>query len=627
MNNGKIHTAGDIAVRLWLSTSLYLVVGGIVYVIFTSSGNDLTYILIASVPAFACSLVGSLPALIVLWFCLITICKRSSSPERKWLLLILSQLFITLFYTLPIVVLKGFFSNPDNEIAGALQNGGLVTGVLFLATVFAAVMNQTAVQQLFSANDTQLTHLIHSNTTDMQHEQSSSETGSQSAFQSSSPWDSKPVNKTIIKLGITGALILLMLIPVSYIESLITERAERQEQIVKEVSSRWAASQTVTPLYLVIPYKTGDSVGKKEITENLVILPEQVSVKGNVEPEKRHRSAYDVLLYRSQLSINGEFRFSLPQNIPADKLLLTEAKLCTGISDFKGIEKKVTVRFGENDVLLSPGLPVDIDSSGLSAPVSISAAQLTAAIPFSFSLALKGSSSLHFKPMSANSSFDLASSWPHPSFDGNVIPVKDNGREENGFPAKWSFSNANLPFATVLLGGAIKSYNDLSFGVSLIQPVDQYAKSMRSIKYAILVIGLTFALFFIIEIVQKNPVHPIQYILVGLALVIFYSLLVSISEFIPFDFAYLIAATATVVLITLYTRSHFRNWKTAGIFFSILSGLYGFIYTLISLEDTALLTGSIALFVVLAIAMYTTRKINWYQPLGTKSEATFSSSI
>ena len=150
---------------------------------------------------------------------------------------------------------------------------------------------------------------------------------------------------------------------------------------------------------------------------------------------------------------------------------------------------------------------------------------------------------------------------------------------------------------------------------------------MRSIKYAILVIGLTFALFFIVEILQKNPVHPIQYILVGLALVIFYSLLVSISEFIPFDSAYLIAAIATIILITLYTKSHFKNWKTAGIFFGVLSGLYGFIYTLISLEDTALLTGSIALFVVLAIAMYATRKINWYQPLETKQDARFSSSI
>ena len=460
----------------------------------------------------------------------------------------------------------------------------------------------------------------------MQQEQPSSEMSNQSQFQPSFS-ESKPINKTLIKVGITAALILLMMIPVSYIQGLITERQERQEQIVKEVSSKWASDQTVTPLYLVIPYKTGDSLNKKEVTENLVILPEQVSVKGNVEPEKRHRSAYDVMLYCSKLDISGEFRFSLPKNIPADKLVLTEARLCTGVSDFKGIEKKVSIHFGSDDILLSPGLPVNIDSNGLSAPVEITAAQLSASIPFAFSLSLKGSSSLHFKPLSGNSNFEMASSWPHPSFDGNVIPVKDNGNEEAGFPAKWSFSNANLPFATTLQGDAIKSYNDLSFGVSLIQPVDQYTRSMRSIKYAILVIGLTFALFFIVEILQKNPVHPIQYILVGLALVIFYSLLVSISEFIPFDSAYLIAAIATIILITLYTKSHFKNWKTAGIFFGVLSGLYGFIYTLISLEDTALLTGSIALFVVLAIAMYATRKINWYQPLGTKQDARFSSSI
>ena len=137
---------------------------------------------------------------------------------------------------------------------------------------------------------------------------------------------------------------------------------------------------------------------------------------------------------------------------------------------------------------------------------------------------------------------------------------------------------------------------------------------MRSAKYAILIIGLTFAVFFIFELMQKKPVHPVQYMLIGIALVIFYTLLVSISEMILFDYAYTIAAVATIVLISLYAKSHFNTWRSAVIFGLLLSGLYGFIYVLISLEDTALLVGSIALFIVVAVIMYVTRKINWYQP-------------
>jgi inner membrane protein len=163
----------------------------------------------------------------------------------------------------------------------------------------------------------------------------------------------------------------------------------------------------------------------------------------------------------------------------------------------------------------------------------------------------------------------------------------------------------------VIYEGTLKD-NISSFGVSMLQPADQYGKTMRSVKYAILFIGLTFALFFIVELMQQKPVHPVQYALVGLALIIFYTLLLSISEFIAFDLAYLVAATATVTLITLYAKGHFQSWKTASVFAAVLSSLYGFIFILIRLEDTALLVGSIGLFIVLALVMYASRKVNWY---------------
>ena len=618
-----ISNHSHIATRLWFWTSVSLTLGAGIYQAWTDTFFSAE--ILFAVPFFIITSIGSLPALLILWYWVEHIKKLSTSFSRKITLLCLSCLFITAAYGL----LAGSFSFlVSGTIRQALQFAALITGALFTASLVAIFIIRQSLIFSFSDNPSSFQH--QSNTTNMQQDNSFG-TQPAPAFQApSSYWNQKPMNRTLIKAGITGVLILLMLIPVSYIQSLIGERKERQEQIITEVSSKWAASQTVTPLYLVIPYKTGDTAAdKKEVVRQLIILPEQVSVKGDIEPEKRHRSNYDVLLYRSRLNMNGEFHLSLPQNIKTDKLLLSEAKVCTGISDFKGIEKKVVVRLGSNDITLSPGLPVDMDSNGLSAPAVILPEQLMASIPFSLSLSLKGSSQLHFKPMSGNSSFELNSTWPHPSFDGNVIPVRDENEAlaDSSFPAKWNFSNANLPFTTTLQGDAIKSYDDLAFGVSLIQPVDQYAKSMRSIKYAILVIGLTFSLFFIIEMVQKNPVHPVQYVLVGLALVIFYSLLISFSEYIPFNWAYLIAAIATVILITLYTKSHFRNWKTAGIFFAVLSGLYGFIYTLISLEDTALLAGSIALFVVLAIAMYASRKINWYGASLPPTDTQFSSPV
>jgi inner membrane protein len=146
----------------------------------------------------------------------------------------------------------------------------------------------------------------------------------------------------------------------------------------------------------------------------------------------------------------------------------------------------------------------------------------------------------------------------------------------------------------------------------MIEPADQYAKTNRSIKYAILIIGLTFSLFFIIELMQRKPIHPVQYVLIGLALVIFYSLLLAISEFLAFDFAYLIASTGTILLIGLYAKAHFKSWRSSGIFTGVLTLLYGFIFVLIRLEDTALLVGSIGLFIILALTMYGSKKVNWY---------------
>jgi inner membrane protein len=427
-------------------------------------------------------------------------------------------------------------------------------------------------------------------------------------------------SKALTKGLLTSGLILLMLIPTFFISNLVNEREQRQQSVVKDVSSKWASQQTITGPYLFVPYvqKQKDYAGKEIITtQHLLLLPDNLDVTGTIVPEQRLRSIYKVLLYKSSLNSKGNFVLQLPKDIDLSSLLLSEVKVCIGITDFKGIEKKIDININGNSYTLTPGLPINtIDSTGLSASVNLTKEDLAKPIVFSMPLQLKGSEQLHFVPLSGNSQFSIQSGWSNPSFDGNTIPT-DRDVTEKGFTAKWVFNKANLPFNTVLIDEKINK-SAFAFGISMLQPADQYAKTTRSVKYAILIIGLTFSLFFIIELMQKKPVHPVQYVLIGIALVIFYSLLLSISEFVLFDQAYLIAALATVLLITLYAKGHFKTWKVAGVFAAILSSLYGFIFILIRLEDTALLVGSIGLFIVLSLVMYASRKINWYQPSVTK---------
>lgn len=423
-------------------------------------------------------------------------------------------------------------------------------------------------------------------------------------------------NKIFIKAIITGVLILLMLIPTVFIMNLVQEREQRQKQVIAEVSSKWATEQTITGPYFMVPYNISELDEQKKpvvIKKTLVILPETLNVNGHITTEQRPRSIYNVLLYRSKLLLKGTFTIQPTRDVDTAAISWKDAKLCIGIHDFKGIEERINIQFNKSNYELVPGLPdTSVDATGLSASVDLSAVDLSLPLHFTTHISIRGSEQLNFVPLSGNSSFHVSSPWANPSFSGNSLPVTRKVNEQ-GFTATWQFNKANLPFNTFLQDFRFDKDN-FAFGVTMMQPADQYAKTMRSVKYAILFIGLTFALFFIIELMQKHPVHPVQYVLVGLALVIFYSLLLSISEFILFDYAYLIAALATIGLITLYAKNHFKSWRIGSVFMLVLSLLYAFIFVLIRLEDSALLVGSIGLFVVLALVMYVSRNINWYQP-------------
>jgi inner membrane protein len=421
-------------------------------------------------------------------------------------------------------------------------------------------------------------------------------------------------HRILIKGMIIGVLMLVMLIPTVFVFHLVNERKMRQQEIVREVSTKWASAQSLVGPFLYVPYTNQfkDSAGRIiESKSCFWILPEEVNVDGFVGHNIRKRSIYNVLLYTADLRHSGAFIIKTPSDINQELIQWRDAKLCFALSDFKGIRKKMVIMFNGRNYEMTPGLPNQLlTQKGLSVPVQLAATDTGRSISFAVESHLKGSENLGFLPLAGNSTYSLKSSWASPSFTGSSLPdYRKVGKD--GFEAKWSFNKANLPFNTVLKDISAADI-DLDFGVTLLQPTDQYVKTERSVKYAILFIGLTFGLFFVVEVTRKTPVHAVQYMLVGLALVIFYTLLLSISEFIQFDYAYLVSAVAIVSMLTLYSLQLFGSMKSAVLTGGVVALQYAFIFVLIRLEDTALLVGSIGLFIVLAIVMYASRKIDWY---------------
>ena len=611
----------SLSIKIWLLTSLVFGIGWLLFLLYNNEVNNAFIALIATV----CAAIGSIPVLITFFIALPYIKKSNYSTTTKYAWL----LFTCFLCTCPYGAVGGSLMAYQLEkwnITNSILHIMIATAILFSASLIALIIIRKHIIKYFSP--------IINKTTMQQENEYSQPIVTPNTIQENGP------NKTVLKGVITGALILVMLIPTLFVMNLITEREQRQKEVTQEISNKWAAPQTLTGPYIYLPYKIKftDNDGKiTTLQKNLFLLPENLKVTGNITPEIRPRSIYKVLLYKSTIKNTGNFLLQLPKDITADMVDFTEAKICYGIRDFKGIQEKISINLQGTNYELAPGLPTkekevtssnnnntsqqeydrvatitskEVETIGVSANINISMDDIGKVLNFDMPIKINGSEQLHFIPLAGNSSFELHSTWADPKFDGNNLPANHTVTTQ-GFTATWNFNKANLPYGTIIKDFDFKK-EPYAFGVTMVQPADQYAKTQRSVKYAILFIGLTFALFFIIELMQKNPVHPIQYILIGLALVIFFTLLLSISEFLIFDYAYFIAATATILLITLYAKAHFKSSKTAAVFGTILSCLYSFIFVLIRLEDTALLVGSIGLFIVLAIVMFASRKINWY---------------
>lgn len=419
-----------------------------------------------------------------------------------------------------------------------------------------------------------------------------------------------------LKIILIGTLIFLLMIPFTMINSLIDEREERQNNIIDEISQKWGLSQTISGPILTIPYNTYKFVdGEKKFLQKqfAVFLPENLSITGNINPEIRSRGIYEAIMYNTELNISGFFNSpSFKQWHTEEKdICWNEAVIIFGISDLRGIKDKVQFKWNDSSINLIPGTTINQIHEGIHSPIKLSPkVDSTKKYTFSAKLNINGSKSLNFIPLGKETHVDISSSWHSPTFQGNYLPEK---REisQDGFNAKWKILHFNRNFPQQWNSYDFDIYKS-TFGVKLIQPIDEYCKIDRTTKYALLFITLTFLTFFLIEILNKLRVHPIQYLLIGFALCLFYTLLLSFTEHFSFNLAYILASAAIIGLITLYTKSVLRQSKLSIIIGLLISVLYGFLYVVLQLQDYSLLMGSIGLFIILSIVMFVTRKIDWY---------------
>lgn len=418
----------------------------------------------------------------------------------------------------------------------------------------------------------------------------------------------------ILKMFIVAALTLLLLVPAIFVESLISERMSRRNAATLEVSQSWGGIQTLIGPILSIPFKeySKNENGVVSFTiRNAHFLPSSLQIKGALNPDIRYRGIYEIALYHSQFAVSGQFL--APDlgklRISPENVLWNDAFITFGISDLKGIRDSITLDWDAAPYSSEPGVLSDeVLTAGITFKPHFDKAQTSHS--FSFRLSLNGSSEVRFVPVGEMTEVILDCPWGHPSFVGSFLPHTRNIKTDS-FHAEWHVLNLNRNFPQAWIGARYKVL-DSSFGASLFLPVDEYQKTSRSVKYALLFIALTFTSFFLSELITKTIFHPIQYALIGFALILFYVLLLSISEHMRFNTAYFFSSLGVILLVTIYAFWISAKKNIAVVIFLVLAALYGFLFVTLQLQDYALLLGSIGLFVVLFIIMYLTRKIDWF---------------
>lgn len=448
----------------------------------------------------------------------------------------------------------------------------------------------------------------------------------------------------ILKVIAIALLMAIIAIPLSMIESTIYGRSQFRDAAVRNIANESVSEQMIVGPVLAFPYVDSyiieeEVAGKpnktiqKEIAIKRIhyVFPNELFLNGMIETEQRYRGIHPILTYTGTHAIHGDFVLPTLADLSREKstsrIRLEQPYLSLGVRDTRGVNKVPVVKWGSKAFEFKQDSRLPRFPRGLHAPLDITALETAEKVKFSMELSLNGMEKMDFVPVAKFNQVNLKSNWPHPHFGGRFLPqIKNRAINDKGFNATWSISalalstqeqlvapipKSNDPVAASMVASAETNLD--SFGVSFIEPVNIYTQSARAVKYGLLFIALTFAAFFLFEIMKQLPIHPVQYALVGLALVLFFLLLVSLSERLEFLHAYLIATVSCIGLIGFYLANVLRDWKRGFGFATGLSLLYGVLFGLLQSEDNALVLGSALLFAVLATIMVVTRKVDWYQ--------------
>jgi len=451
------------------------------------------------------------------------------------------------------------------------------------------------------------------------------------------------MQKTLLfKALVTALLATLLLIPIGMIHSTLYERQARQNQVRDDISASFAGSQRIAGPVLVLPYTEEYSetywenepiVGggiqrvkrerQRKHKDRLILMPERADFDIQAVTDFKHRGLFKVLVYALTGTIQGQFE--LPAQPPIERkaedsdITWGEPFLSLGISDTRGLSRAPTLDWDGAELGFFQGTELgSAQPNGLHAELPRIEPGRARTIPYSIDLGLRGTESLCFVPLAGTTRVALESSWPHPSFQGQFLPDPENQRiDGDGFSASWQVTDLATTAPQTFLADLAANKPCASgcpewFGVRFIQPVDIYSMTDRALKYAFLFVALSFSAFFLFEVLESLRIHPAQYLLVGLGLAIFFLLLLSLSEHIPFGQAYLAAGTACVGLQGFYLSHVLGSVKRGLGFAALLGALFAALYGLLIAEDIALLMGSVLLFGLLAAAMVMTRKLDWY---------------
>ena len=422
------------------------------------------------------------------------------------------------------------------------------------------------------------------------------------------------------KLLMIGFLTLILLIPLLFVQDLIRERSVRKKEMINEVSKLWGTDIYFYGPILKVPYvtyetynitnpKTGaTTIEKKQIEKFAYFFPKELKNTTNVKKnEGLKRGIFNHVVFTAQMSFSGSFSdLNLSKiNLSEENMLWNKASLMVQTTNLKSIKSELKLKINNKIFSFEPQPENETQYSELATEnFDYNSISNDGILNFNFDISYNGSNSIKFIPIAKNSFYSVASDWNSPSFEGNFA-ANDTTKSisKKGFYADWKILDINRTFSQQY-AEKLPDLDTYLFGVKFIKTVDEYQQNERASKYGFLVIGLTFLVFFLIQITSKTNLHIFQYTMIGLALILFYTLLISITEHSTFTFAYTVASISVIGLIGLYSYSILKNKKFALFIVLALCSLYTFIFVIIQLEDYALLVGSIGLFAILAAVMY-----------------------